>query len=146
MNDSTRVMRRPPRAWPRPARAAGAIIATAALALLAAACSGGPSSTDGSPGAGGPAGTPSAVAYSACMHSQGVPNYPDPEPPSQTHEGHELRSVTTRPVRVSVHCAVRLLCATFVAAGAQGELSTATAGPAAASRRGNISLPYLSSL
>jgi hypothetical protein len=42
MNDSTRAMRRPRGAWPRPARTSAAIIATAALALLAAACGGSP--------------------------------------------------------------------------------------------------------
>ena len=76
MNDSTRVIRR---AWPRPARAAAAIIAAAALALLAAACSGSPSSagSGGSPNAGG-ATSQKAVAYSHCMRSNGVPNFPDP--------------------------------------------------------------------
>jgi hypothetical protein len=61
-----------------------AIIATAALALLAA-CSGSPSSagSGGSPAAGGSAGSPSAVAYSACIRSHGVPNYPDPDSSGQ---------------------------------------------------------------
>ena len=85
MNDSTRVLRRPGRAWPPTARTAAAVIATAALALLAAACSGSPSSTGpgsspdaaGSTNAGGSS-SPSAVAYSHCMRSHGVPNYPDP--------------------------------------------------------------------
>jgi hypothetical protein len=85
MNDSTRVMRWPRRAWPRPAQTAAAIIATAGLALLAAACSSGSQSSTGSstgsggsPHAGGSATSPSAVAYSACMRSHGVPNFPDP--------------------------------------------------------------------
>ena len=80
MNDSTPAMRRPRRASPPAARSAAAIIATAALGLLAAACSGSPSSavSDGSPAARGSAASPSAVAYSACMRSHGVPNYPDP--------------------------------------------------------------------
>jgi hypothetical protein len=80
MNDSARVMRRPRRAWPPAARTAAAIIAPAALALLAAACSGSPSSTGpgGSPNAGGSASSPSAVAFSGCMRSHGVPNFPDP--------------------------------------------------------------------
>ncbi len=83
MNDSTRVIRRPRRprrARPPTARTAAAIIA-AALSLLAAACSGGsPSSagSGGSPNAGGSANSPSAVAYSQCMRSHGVPNFPDP--------------------------------------------------------------------
>jgi hypothetical protein len=80
LNNSTRVIRRPRRAWPATARTLAAIIAAAALALLAAACGGSPSSTGsgGSPTAGGSANSPSALAYSGCMRSQGVPNYPDP--------------------------------------------------------------------
>ena len=45
MNDSTRVMRPPRRAWPPAARTAAAIIAAAGLALPAAAFGGSPSST-----------------------------------------------------------------------------------------------------
>ena len=74
MNDSIRVRCRPRRARLRPARTAVALIAAAALALLAAACSGSPSSA----GSGGPGTSPSAVAYSACMRSHGVPKFPDP--------------------------------------------------------------------
>jgi hypothetical protein len=79
MRHSTCILRRSRGAWLRPARTAAAIIATAALALLAA-CGGGQSSAGagGSPGSGGSASSPSAVAYSACMRSHGVPNYPDP--------------------------------------------------------------------
>jgi hypothetical protein len=79
MNDSTRVMRRPWRAWPPAARTATAVIATASLALLAAACSGSPSSTStgGSSNANGSANS-RLVAYSQCMRSHGLPNFPDP--------------------------------------------------------------------
>ena len=79
LTDGTRLRRRPRRAWPPTARTAAAIIATAVLALLAA-CSGSPSSagSGGSPDAGGSANSPSAVAYSQCIRSHGVPNYPDP--------------------------------------------------------------------
>jgi hypothetical protein len=75
-NDGTYVTRRP---RPPTARIAVAIIATAGLALLAAAC-GGPSSTaaGGSPSVGDSSSSPSAVSYSACMRSHSVPNYPDP--------------------------------------------------------------------
>jgi hypothetical protein len=57
-----------------------AIIATGALVLLAAACSGRPSSANVSgPGSTArPANSSSAVAYSQCMRSHGVPSYPDP--------------------------------------------------------------------
>jgi hypothetical protein len=77
MNKGTRVMRRPRRAWPP----AAAIIAAASLALLTAACSGSPSSTGS---ATGPSGSSNGsansqlVAYSQCMRSKGVPNFPDP--------------------------------------------------------------------
>jgi hypothetical protein len=77
MNDSALVMRRPWRPRMRTARTAAVIIATGALALLAAACSGSPSS-GGSSNAGGSASSPSAVGFSRCMRSHGVPNYPDP--------------------------------------------------------------------
>ena len=80
MNDSIRVMRRPRRLCP--ARIAATIIATAALALLAAACGGGSPSSTGSAG-GTPANSPStnaqkALAFSQCVRARGVPNYPDP--------------------------------------------------------------------
>jgi hypothetical protein len=82
MNDSTRVLRRPRRAWPPTARTAAAIIATAALALAAAACSSpssaGSAGSGGSPDPGGSASSPSAVSFSHCMRSHGVPNFPDP--------------------------------------------------------------------
>ncbi len=86
MNDSSSVTRRARRAWPPTARTAAAIVASA-VALLAAACSGSPSSAGGSPGAGGSANSPSAVAYSACMRSHGVPNFPDPDSSGQLPKG-----------------------------------------------------------
>ena len=67
-------------------RIAAAIVATAGLALLAAACSSGsPSSTgsSGSPDPGGSANHPSAVAFASCMRSHGVPKWPDPTSDSQ---------------------------------------------------------------
>jgi len=83
MNHSIRVRRHPRRAWPPAARTAAAIIATAALALLAA-CSGSSSTgSGGSSNAGGPANSLStnsqkALAFSRCVRSHSVPNYPDP--------------------------------------------------------------------
>jgi hypothetical protein len=76
MHHATRLIRSRPPAPP----IAAAIIATAALTLLAAACSSGPSSTGfgGSPDASGSDNSPSAIAYSHCMRSHGVPNFPDP--------------------------------------------------------------------
>lgn len=59
------------------------LIAAAGLALLATACSGSPtpvtaggtSTAESTSSAGG---SPSAVAYSHCMRSHGVPDFPDP--------------------------------------------------------------------
>jgi hypothetical protein len=93
MNDRTGVIHRPRRAWPRAARTAAAIIATAGLALLAAACSGSPGShvaqlglsatqpgsSPGAPNAGGQkSGNFQTLAYSKCMRSHGEPEFPDP--------------------------------------------------------------------
>jgi hypothetical protein len=87
MNDRTHVMRRPRRAWPATARTTAAI-ATAGLALLAAACGGGNNS--GSPGVANVHSSTSVssstsssasngpLAFSRCMRSRGVPNFPDP--------------------------------------------------------------------
>jgi len=89
MNHSTGVMRRPRRARPSAARTAAAMIATAALALLATACGSSPSSTGsgGSSNAGSSAKSSNAgssanaqlVAFSRCVRSHGVPNFPDPQ-------------------------------------------------------------------
>src|SRR5919201_4908398 len=57
------------------------IIGAAAVALLAAACvsRGGSSGSGGSPQAGGSTRSSSALAFSACMRSHGVPTFPDPD-------------------------------------------------------------------
>ena len=81
MNTSTRVMCKPRRPWPRPTRTAAAITATTALAVLAAACSSGIASSTGPGGSSTPGrstSSPSTVAYSRCIRSHGVPNFPDP--------------------------------------------------------------------
>ena len=75
----------------RPApRTAAAIIAAAAAMLLASACGGHPSATGsgGSSSTSGSASSPAAggsvsaqlVAFSRCMRSRGVPDFPDPQP------------------------------------------------------------------
>ena len=70
MNDSTRVT------------AARVLIAAAVVLLACSACG-------GTPSAAGPANSnsPSAVAYSACMRSSGVPDYPDPDGSGQLPKG-----------------------------------------------------------
>jgi hypothetical protein len=67
MNDSTRVIRRPRRAWPPVARTAVAITATASLALPAAAYANGQTNIQ------------KALAYSSCMRRHGVQRFPDPD-------------------------------------------------------------------
>jgi hypothetical protein len=62
-----------------------AVVVLTILAVLTAGCRGDSGSSAGSrgtPGAGSSTGSPSAVAYSACMRSHGVPNFPDPDPDS----------------------------------------------------------------
>lgn len=80
MNHRTGVMSR----LRRPGPTTGAILATTVLALLTA-CSGSPSpaGSGGTPASGGSARSPSALAYSACMRSHGVPSYPDPDSSGQ---------------------------------------------------------------
>jgi hypothetical protein len=70
MGDLTHVARPPRRAVRRTARASIALIL---MALPVAACGSSPS-----PSAGGSTTYASEVAYSACMRSHGVPNFPDP--------------------------------------------------------------------
>lgn len=82
---------------PSPLRRRGvpvaAVIATASLALLVSACSGSASAT-GSGGASNAGGSPSslsAVGYSHCMRSHGVPNFPDPDSSGQLPKGDAQR-------------------------------------------------------
>jgi hypothetical protein len=77
MGDLTGVVRRPRRASLRTARTSAALIG---VALLVTACGGSPSAgSSGSPSTGGSTNSPSAVAFSRCMRTHGVPNYPDPD-------------------------------------------------------------------
>lgn len=82
---------------PSPLRRRGvpvaAVIATASLALLVSACSGSASATGsgGASNAGGSPSSPSAVGYSHCMRSHGVPNFPDPDSSGQLPKGDAQR-------------------------------------------------------
>jgi hypothetical protein len=88
-------------------RAAAAIIATAGLALLAAACGGSPDSHVAQLGSTGTGSTSSSsasaasaqqngwVAFSGCMRSHGVSNFPDPT------SGGELPKVSLQQLGVS---------------------------------------------
>ena len=73
-------------------RTAAALIAVV-LAVLAAACNGSSSSagSGGAPGAEGSSSSASAVGYSDCMRSHGVPNFPDPDSSGQLPKGDAQR-------------------------------------------------------
>jgi hypothetical protein len=68
-------------------RLASLYAALAALALVAAACGGSSSPRAAGGGSPGNSASPGAVAYSACIRSHGVPNYPDPEPGGNLAKG-----------------------------------------------------------
>jgi hypothetical protein len=73
------------------------VIASVALVVLAAACGGSPSAArpGGTSNAGASAG-PQLVAFSQCVRSHGVPNFPDPEPGASNE-----KFPTARQLRVS---------------------------------------------
>jgi hypothetical protein len=104
---------RPP--WPRRARVAAASTVMAA-ALLTAACSGSPSPTGsgGSPSAGGSASS-HLLAYSRCVRSHGVPNFPDPDSSGQIPKEAVVRAL--REVSDSRAKAATNACANLAPAG-----------------------------
>ena len=80
MNDSARAARR-----------TAAIIAMVGLAMLAAACAGSSGASNaGSTTSQSPT-SPSAVGYSHCMRTNGVPNFPDPDSSGQLPKGDAQR-------------------------------------------------------
>ena len=121
MSDSTRVICRPSRAQPRPARVTAAILGTVALALLAAACSGSPSSTGsgGSPKVGGSANSQIGIDYARCMRSHGVPKYPDPEGSHELANGLPKVSLQQLEVSSSQYQAAQNDCAHLLPNGGQ---------------------------
>ena len=78
MNGDTGGNRGPRRAGYRGSWHAGYLAVTAAAAVLVAACGGGSPSPAGSV-SGGSARYQQALAYSECMRSHGVPNFPGPD-------------------------------------------------------------------
>ena len=66
-------------------RRSPAVITVVAAALLAAACSSSPSSTGsgGAPNGGGSSTYQTAVAYTRCVRSHGIPDFPDPDSSGQ---------------------------------------------------------------
>ena len=94
-----------------------ASIAAAALVLLAAACSGSPSSTGSSapPDSSSSAGANSPLlAFSQCMRSRGVPDFPDPQPGATNAK---FPSVQQLGVSSSVYQAADSACQHLLPAG-----------------------------
>jgi hypothetical protein len=111
MGDSTCVRRRPRRDWKTSAQRGAAIIATSALVLVAMACGGSPSSTNsgGSSNAGGSTNS-HQVAFSRCMRSNGVINYPDPNTSGVTpKESSEQLGVTSAKFQAATNSCKHLL-------------------------------------
>jgi hypothetical protein len=74
MNDNIGRICSPRRPWPLRARAMVAVTTIGGIALLATACGGGSSPST----AGGSTQHDRALAYSQCMRSHGIANFPDP--------------------------------------------------------------------
>ena len=107
MNNCPSRARGPRQPWRRGARVAAVITATTGLALLAAACSTG---SGGSPNAGGSANS-QAVAYSRCMRSHGVPDFPDPASNGQIPKEaviHALRGVSDSRAKAATNACANL--------------------------------------
>ena len=124
------------------------MIAAAALALLATACGSSPSSSGsgGSSHPGGSATSPSAVAYSACVRSHGVPNFPDPGSDGQVpRPTPQLRGVSNTQLQLAQRTCQRLYPANSGTLSASSlrqflrvrRLPTGP-GPAGAARRAEI--------
>ena len=123
MNDTIGVIRRSRLGWPPAVRTAAAVIATA---VLVAACSeGSPPSTS----SGGAPSSPSAVAYSACMRSHGVPNFPDPGSGGAIPKADPQQlGVSSAQLQVAQRACQQLIPATGDTAEQQQETQCAMAG------------------
>jgi len=138
MNDSTRVVHQPRRAGTRTARTAAALIATACLTLLAAACtssSGRPGvASIGSSSAGGSSAPSSSasndpVAYSHCMRSHGIHNFPDPTSSGQVPKADPQQlGVSSSQLQAGQQACAHLIPPTGETAEQQQEAQCAMAG------------------
>ena len=94
-----------------------AIIATAVLAMAGCSSGGRPPSN-----AGGSTSSPSAVAYSACMRSHGVPNFPDPGSGGQVPKADPQQlGVSTAQLQAAEQACAHLIPATGSTAEQQAE-------------------------
>jgi hypothetical protein len=105
MNDGNRVLRWPRRVVPLALRVAAAIIATAGLALMEAACGGSPSNHVAQRGSTATQSSPQHdvtpaqhaqleseyLSFARCMRSHGISDFPDPVTGSGGHPGFRLQ-------------------------------------------------------
>jgi hypothetical protein len=122
----------PPSLWPGRVRATAALAVAAAAVLTAAACGGSPSSTNsastpnagsgGTPNAGGSVGS-GLLAYSRCMRSHGVADYPDPGSNGQIAKQAVASAASS--VGASVFQSAGSACASLAPAGVGGPPITA---------------------
>ena len=124
MSDRTRAVRRSRWAWRPAARSGATAIAAAALAVAAAACSSG-----GSPHAGRTSSSASTVAYSACIRSHRVPNFPDPASGGQIPKGDAQQlGVSNSQLHTAEQACAHLIPPTGETAEQQQETQCAMAG------------------
>ena len=93
-----------------PCRPAAVITVLAAAVLLAAGCSDSPSATaPAAPNAGASADSAIPVAYSRCMRSHGIPNFPDPNSSGQIPKNEILQlGVSTSVLQTAQRACQRL--------------------------------------
>jgi hypothetical protein len=78
MTDRTRLLRPASRGLPPTMRTAAAFLSAAVLAVSATACTGSSAGSGGPTNAGGSPISRSAIGFSRCMRTHGVPSFPDP--------------------------------------------------------------------
>jgi hypothetical protein len=95
----------------RPARIVTLIVATAAVGVLAAACGDSPPATVSNGGSSNAGASTSSqlIAFSACMRSNGVPNYPDPTSSGPSKETYQQLGVTSSRFRAAQTACQHLL-------------------------------------
>jgi hypothetical protein len=99
------------------------LIAVVALALLAAACSGGPSSTGSASSAtAAGAANPTLLAFAQCMRARGVPDFPDPQPGDS---GAKFPTAQQLGVSASRYQAAENLCQHLLPAGSDDQFPPA---------------------
>jgi hypothetical protein len=122
ITNSTRPTRR---RWPPVQRAAATVIAVAGMALLVCGCGGANSSSTTSTES---AQTSGALAFSDCMRSHGVPNFPDPDSTGQIPKNEVIPLASSPQFRVATSACNHLLPNTGAPTSTHAEVQTALNG------------------